>query len=163
MSEEERKESRFILQVVGAGLEGTGVEALQEALEFLGLSPCYHTFRTLRLFFPIFPSHFWKEKKEKKKNSYAIKFRRLLVMDFTGEKDRIWSDIERVLPLQRSAINWDKVFEKENFQAALDAPVSPYYQAIYEFYKKKQRQIGSKKGIKVILTVRDPQKWHKSG
>ncbi len=155
MSQKETNDREFILQVIGSGFARTGTQSLREALKFLGLSPCYHMFSFLSLCIP-YRTHM--------KVPFCEKTRKVLIYnDPKDDKKRVWNNIARVPPKERSEINWDKVFEKDNFQAGVDFPVAFFYKEIYEFYKKKQRKMGSKKGIKVILTVRDPHKWYKSG
>jgi hypothetical protein len=51
---------------------------------------------------------------------------------------------------ERKAVDWDALFE--GYQAIVDFPGSMYYKELAAYYPD----------AKIILTVRDPESWHKS-
>ena len=58
---------------------------------------------------------------------------------------RQWTNI-----IENGQINWESLFE--GYQAAVDWPASAYYKELVAAYPD----------AKVILTVRDPERWHES-
>lgn len=66
------------------------------------------------------------------------------VMTKPGHMSR-WTDI-----MAGNAADWETLFD--GYQAAVDWPVSAYYKELMEIYPDS----------KVILTVRDPERWHES-
>jgi len=105
--------------VVGAGLPRTGTTSLTEALNLLGLGPCYHMSEVIR----FSQQHVWKS-----------------VAD---------------LKAQGKKIDWDRVFSGKSipsYRSGVDFPMSAYYQELLQYYPNS----------KVILTVREPEKWYDS-
>lgn len=99
------------LKLIGAGFGRTGTRSLKEALEMLGLNPCYHMVEVFE-----HPEHIahW-------------------VAASKGE-----------------AVDWDVVFQ--DYQATVDWPGCSFYQELMAKYPE----------AKVLLTVRDPEKWYES-
>ena len=58
---------------------------------------------------------------------------------------QVWGEI-----MDGGAKDWERVFE--GYQSATDWPVAAYYQELMELYPN----------AKIILTVRDPERWHRS-
>jgi len=66
----------------------------------------------------------------------------------------IWNSVEDLLA-QGKQIEWDEVFGYKKFQpyrSCVDFPASLYYAELMEYYPNS----------KVILTVREPEKWYDS-
>ena len=58
-----------------------------------------------------------------------------------------WDRVGLLSDDDTSGVDWDDIFD--GYQSAVDFPVAPYYKELYEKYPH----------AKVILTVRDPEKW----
>jgi hypothetical protein len=99
------------LKVIGAGFGRTGTLSLKQALEELGLEPCYH------------------------------------MVELFGKPglDEQWDAIVGGAPA-----DWNTVFA--GYQAAVDWPACSFYKELMQAYPQ----------AKVLLTVRDPEKWYKS-
>jgi len=105
------------LKVIGAGFGRTGTSSLQEALEVLGLGPCYHM--------------------------------REVFKDPNGAAK--WNAIGQKGPHQKiTKDEFDDIFF--GYQSTVDLPASTFYQQLLQTYPD----------AKVILTVRDPEKWYAS-
>ena len=105
------------LVVIGAGFGRTGTSSLQEALEILGLGPCYHM--------------------------------REVYKDPNGVDK--WDKVGLVIRENKSAVvDWESIFF--GYKSAVDLPASTHYKELMEYYPE----------AKVILTVRDEEKWYKS-
>ncbi len=60
---------------------------------------------------------------------------------------QFWEDADN-----NKDVDWGKLFEPGSYQSIVDFPGSIHYKKLYEYYPE----------AKVILTVRDPEKWYKS-
>ncbi|TDD93308.1 sulfotransferase family protein [Actinomadura rubrisoli] len=99
------------MKVIGAGFGRTGTASLREALDMLGLGPCYH-------------------------------MRTVIAEPF---RVRQWRDIGQGLDA-----DWDAVFA--GFPSAVDWPAAAYWRELADRYP----------AAKVVLTVRDPERWYDS-
>ena len=98
------------LRLIGAGLPRTGTLTQKEALEMLGLAPCYH----------------WVD---------------------------VLADLDRVEPWDRAMdgdVSWPDVFGSS--QATVDWPGGYFWRELMDAYPD----------AKVLLSVRDPEKWEPS-
>jgi len=105
--------------VLGAGLPRTGTTSLTDALNILGLGPCYHM-------------------------SEVIKY----------SQQHVWKSVAE-LKAKGKQVDWDRVFSGKympSWRSACDFPVSAYYPELLEYYPNS----------KVILTLREPEKWYDS-
>jgi len=106
-------------RVVGAGLPRTGTTSLTEALNMLGLGPCYHMSEVIR-----------------------------------RHQQHVWKSVAE-LKAQGKNVEWDRVFSGKSipsYRSGVDFPISAYYGELMEYYPNS----------KVILTVREPEKWYNS-
>ena len=99
------------LKIIGAGFGRTGTLSIKNALEEIGLRPCYHM---TELFQKPGASEQWE----------AI--------------------------VAGASANWNEVFA--GYQATVDWPACTYYKNLMQVYPE----------AKVLLTVRDPEKWYES-
>src|SRR5579863_767303 len=99
------------LKVIGAGFGRTGTHSVKNALEELGLRPCYH----------------------------------MTELFHRPDADEQWEAIVAGAPA-----DWHAVFA--GYQATVDWPACTYYQELMQVYPE----------AKVLLTVRDPEKWYES-
>jgi hypothetical protein len=99
------------LKVIGAGFGRTGTLSIKNALEELGLRPCYHM---------------------------------TTLFQKPGASEQ-WEDI-----VAGAQADWNEVFV--GYQATVDWPACSYYKELMQVYP----------AAKVLLTVRDPEKWYES-
>ncbi|MHB8596876.1 MAG: sulfotransferase family protein [Ktedonobacteraceae bacterium] len=99
------------LKVIGAGFGRTGTLSTKNALEELGLRPCYH-------------------------------------MTELFQKSRVAAQWEAIVA--GAPADWNEVFA--GYQATVDWPACTFYKELMQVYQE----------AKVLLTVRDPEKWYES-
>lgn len=99
------------MKLIGAGYGRSGTMSLQEALEILGLGPCYHM--------KISMWRFW-----------HLNF---FLRAWHGKK-----------------VNWKRFYS--NYNSVVDWPTCVFYKELMEVYPD----------AKILLNVRDPEKWYDS-
>ena len=60
--------------------------------------------------------------------------------------------------INNEEIDFDKIFDKYGYSSCADAPPCDFYKEIYQFYLNNKPDTD----IKVILTIRDENKWYES-
>lgn len=104
------------LVVIGAGHGRTGTLSMKEALEILGLGPCYHM--------------------------------REVAMN-KGHAD-LWYRMYKTPRGDSNRPDWTEIFS--NYHSTMDFPGFIFYRELMDVYP----------AAKVILTLRDPEKWYES-
>jgi len=105
--------------IIGAGVPRTGTTSLKDALNLLGLGPCYHMSGVMR-----------------------------------HSEQHVWKSVAD-LQAQGKEVEWDRVFSGRHiptYRSGVDFPVSAHYRELMEYYPN----------AKVILTVREPERWYDS-
>ena len=65
----------------------------------------------------------------------------------TPEHVKYWKDA-----MEGKPVNWEELFGQYGYQSAVDFPTSLYYKELAAYYPE----------AKVILSIRDAEKWYKS-
>jgi len=74
-----------------------------------------------------------------------------MVDNFQNNHSDMWTEMTKGSNA-KNRTKWDKIFAEKGYQAAIDFPACSFYKELAEIYPK----------AKVILTVRDPEKWWQS-
>jgi len=141
------------LIVIGAGLPRTGTASLRTALKTLLNSPIYHMFEVIQN--GSKDIKFWNQvctakKTEEEWHNF-----------FKGQKSQFWTSIQFMLHsvsivfMIRSLglIPYNShLTNSQEYRGGVDFPLALFYRDLIEIYPD----------AKVILTIRDPEKWYKS-